>query len=208
MHGLCSACLICKTKLLLQWVKKMKTAFLQRINFFGHRLNIAAVCGAVLVLLAGIYGFMRFNLPDQNALSLEALKISRDIRSAFSLKPDYRGLNSAYVIQNKIILPSLVRQNKIFSRFQSEIVIGRDDKGNASMAGDYYFDVTYQNLNRRKCKALMTAPFMADSGLIGIELKNEKAYHFTYGGEYTLPVSKQNADTLCKAKNSITLSFE
>ena len=189
-------------------LKQMKTYLLQRINFFGHRLNLAAACGVVLIFIVVIVCFLKGGSHDQNALSLEALKISQDVRSAFTSKPDYRGLNNDYIISHKIISPSLIRQNKIFSRFQSEIKIGRDEKGNTSIAGDYHFALTYQNLNRRKCIALLTSPFSADSGLVSIVLKNDKSHEFTYGGEHTLPVAKNSADTFCKTKNSITLSFE
>ncbi|MBR6327601.1 MAG: hypothetical protein IKR60_01850 [Alphaproteobacteria bacterium] len=186
----------------------MKDLFFKKVTICGHRLNGAVVACVLSVFIVILMVYMLGKSSEQHNLTTEALDISRTIRTAFQAKPDYRGLNNAYLIEHTLLEPSLIRQNKIFSRFQSEILIGRDEQGHSAIAGDTHFVITYKNIDRRKCLTLLSSDFDATSGLNAIKLINDNTYDLTYGGELSLPVSKGKADTLCRARNTLVLIFE
>ena len=175
-----------------------------------RRNKTAALASGLIVVLAVVF-LIFWGLSSSsktNTIAQEALEINQSVRKAFSSRADYRGLDSLNAIKQGIVSPTLVRSDKIYSRLQSEIVIGRDEDGAILRPGDYYFKVTYKNLDRRKCLALLGGDFGIDSGLTSVEVKNDAYVVFTYGGENTLPINTEAASKACKTKNIISLTFE
>lgn len=184
----------------------MKTTDVYQKLRLSSKSFLALVCilGIGLVFLL-FWSFKPVNVADFNS---EIHNLTLAVRSHFQKNIDYRGLDTAYVIEQKLSPKEMVRIGKLFGKSNSEILIGRDMKGNTVAAFEKTFAVTYLNLNKAKCLSLLTTDFNADSGLVSIAVSNNKLYELTYGGELSLPVSKEDAQSYCKAKNTVMLVFE
>ena len=138
----------------------------------------------------------------------EIENLTDTIRTHFQRNIDYHGLNTAYVIKNALAPKEMVRVDKLFGKSKSEVLVGKDMKGSTVLVFEKNFAVTYLNLNKKNCVALLTTEFEASSGLEGISVSNGNLYELTYGGKFSLPVNRQDAQKYCKAKNTVMLVFE
>lgn len=181
---------------------------------FGNKhfhLSSNAFLGIVCAVAIGLFLLLFFLLKPSQTTGVvdEISNISQNIRTHFQKKMDYRGLDTNFAIKNNIVTPEKIRANKIYSKNRSEILIGRDTAGNAVMPTQSLFGITYLNLDRNKCKKMLTSKFDASFGLVSITLENEdSSYEFTYGGSLPLPVSSENAKKYCGAKNTVMFTFE
>ncbi len=181
---------------------------------FGNKrfhLSSNAFLGIACAVAIGLFLLLFFLLkPSQTAsVTDEISTLSRNIRTHFQKKTDYRGLDTNFAIKNNMVPLEKIRANKVYSKNKSEIIIGRDISGNTVMPTENLFAITYLNLDRNKCKKLLTSKLDATSGVVSITLENEEAsYEFTYGGSLPLPVSSENAKKFCKAKNAVMFTFE
>ena len=174
------------------------------------RLSSKSFLAFVGVLVIGLFFllFWLFRPADTADFTSEIHNLTVTVRTHFQKNIDYRGLDTAYVIEQKLSPKEMVRVGKLFGKSNSEILIGRDMKGKTVAAFEKTFAVTYLNLNKAKCLSLLTTDFNVDSGLVSIAVSNDKLYELTYGGELSLPVNPQKALEYCKAKNTVMLVFE
>jgi hypothetical protein len=174
------------------------------------RLSSKSFLALVCVLFVGLVFLLvwLFKPVAVTDFKPEIHDLTAAIRVHFQKNIDYQGLDTAYVIEQKLSPKEMIRIGKLFSKSNSEILIGRDMKGNPVAAFEKTFAVTYLNLSKAKCLSLLTSDFSADSGLVSIAVSNDKLYELTYGGELSLPVSQDKALEYCKAKNTVMLIFE
>jgi len=167
---------------------------------------LALVCALVIGLLILIFWLFK----PQSAVDFkpEIESLTEAVRTHFQRNIDYHGLNTAYVIKNALAPKEMVRVDKLFGKSKSEVLVGKDMKGSTVLVFEKKFAVTYLNLNKKNCLALLTTEFEASSGLEGISVSNDNLYELTYGGKFSLPVNKQDAQNYCKAKNTVMLIFE
>lgn len=152
--------------------------------------------------------FWLFKPTGQVDFKSEIAILTTSVRAHFQKNPDYRGLDTAYVVKNTLAPKEMIRLNKLYGKSKTEILIGRDINGNTVMPFEKTFTLIYLNLNKKNCLALLATDFDASSGLESISVSNDSFYEFTYGGELSLPISQQNAQTYCKTKNTVMLRFE
>ncbi|HCU59306.1 MAG TPA: hypothetical protein DIC64_04925 [Alphaproteobacteria bacterium] len=144
----------------------------------------------------------------QKVENTELQSISRSVRQHFQKKLDYRGLNTAYALENGIIPAQMARASKVFSSLSCEIIIGGDINGRTVAPFENTFNVVYKNLDAQKCQDLITSKFDAAAGLKSITVSNKNSYEFSYGGNLALPVSERAAKEHCSARNTVMFTFE
>ncbi len=165
------------------------------------------ICAFVAITLC-VTAYFALRSDSEFDIKKELLALTENIHKYYQKSPDYRALNSKTAIENKIIPPSMVRHHKIYSLSKSEILIGKDMKGDVLIPMDRFFSIIYLRVNKNVCLSLADADFNSNSGLIGITVQNDKTYEFTYGGELSLPISKDEVLNSCKSKNTIMFTFE
>lgn len=179
---------------------------LKKIRLTSNQF-IALVCAA-LVLIIGLCCVFFLKPEKKVDFSQELKTISQSVRKHYQKNIDYRGLETKVIAENKVLPEKMVRQNKLYSEFKAEILVGRNLKGEAVLPFENFFNITYLNIGRQKCESLITSTFDVSSGLTAVTVSNEKLYEFTYGGELSLPVSAQKAKDVCAAKNDVMITFE
>lgn len=184
----------------------MKPSDVYKNLHLSSKSFLAFVCFLSVGLIALL--FWLFKPASEFDFKPEIEMLTTAIRTHFQKNIDYHGLNTAYVLEKELAPKEMVRVGKLFSKSNSEILVGKDMKGNTALAFEKTFALTYLNLNKSKCLSLLTTDFNADSGLVSITVSNNKFYELTYGGELSLPVSRQKALNYCKAKNTVMLVFE
>lgn len=165
------------------------------------------ICALAAVIFCLILFFVLKNSSDFN-IQAELSSLTQNIHKHYQKNPDYRGLNTSFAVQNKIIPLSMTRNDKIYSVSKSEILIGKNIKGESLLPMDRFFNITYLRINKKECLKIAAADFDQDSGLIGITIQNKETYVFTYGGELTLPLSQEEALRYCDPQNTIMFTFE
>lgn len=184
------------------------------MNLMNIKKNIHLKSKDFLILICVFIFFLFFTLfwlfkpASKVDFKSEITILTVPVRTHFQKNPDYRGLDAAYVIKNTLAPKEMVRLNKLFSKSKAEILIGRDINGNSVAPFEKTFTLTYLNLNKKNCSALLTTNFDASSGLESISVSNDNFYEFTYGGELSLPINSKDAQTYCKPKNTVMLRFE
>ncbi|MBQ7660272.1 MAG: hypothetical protein IJS26_06035 [Alphaproteobacteria bacterium] len=168
------------------------------------------------VVLAVVFGivvcsaliFSAASKKDESALE-ELRLIAQNIRKHYQKSVDYRGLNTSVALEKDLIPAQMVRKGKIYSRLKNEIVIGADEKGTTVAPAGTFFSVSYTGINQKKCAGLISEPFDVSLGLVSIRLLTAQSEReFSYGGEFTLPVSEPSALKFCQNKNTVVLTFE
>lgn len=167
---------------------------------------LVAVCVFFIALMLLL--FWLFKPAASVDFKSEIQTITASVRTHFQKNVDYRGLDTAYVINQHIVPKEFVRAGKLFSKNNAEILIGKDTKGSTVSIFEKTFGITYLNLNQKKCIQLLLSDFSSESGLTGIFVSNDNFYELSYGGNLSLPVSEQAAQSYCKNKNTVMLIFE
>lgn len=164
----------------------------------------------VCLFIVGLFLLLFWIFKPQSTIDFktEIENLNNAVRVHFQRNIDYHGLNTAYVIKNALAPKEMIRKDKLFSKSKSEILVGKDIKGSVVLAFQKTFAVTYLNLNKANCVALLTTDFGASSGLESISVSNNNLIELSYGGKFSLPVNKQDAQSYCKAKNTVMLVFE
>lgn len=168
--------------------------------FFSQNKNtIIKILLPFLIIIAGYFSCSR----SQNAIKDDLddiFNISDDIRSFFADKPDYWGLDTDFVIKNKIISPAFIKQNRLLLRHGTEIKIGNGKDAETVMPSSQSFDVVMLNLTRKQCISYAEA-VLTDAQLLKldkIDIINQNAiYSFEWGGDKKLPIAINAAHDIC-----------
>ena len=131
--------------------------------------------------------------------------MASSVRAHFQKKPDYRGLNTAYAVQNKIVDAKHLRLNKIYSQNSREILIGADSQGSTCAVRTKSFTVTYIDVSKEECAELLSQKFDLSSGLTAF---TSGQYTFAFGGDLPFPQTPKEAQRYCTNKNTVSFVFE
>ena len=105
----------------------------------------------------------------------------------------------------------MLQNNRLVSPIASEINIGGDENGSMVMPGARSFYIALKNLSAKDCVALAIFPLSEKNelGLLSITFKvNDKETVFQWGGENSLPVTKERATKICRKNSIILWNFE
>ena len=139
--------------------------------------------------------------------------LSQNIRRSYQVRPDFWGLSTRSVIQQKIY-PSdmLVDNDNLIGYFGNNVEVGADINGSPVMPTSKRFIIAYKNLIKPQCVRLISSKFNQEFwfGIGKVSLiNNQRVYDFSWSGsENVLPVSKSKAKELCLDSNNIVFHFE
>lgn len=183
---------------------------LQRSMIYHFKIW-AAVCIAAVI---GLIGWALLHEADVGTAEAakELVQLDKNIRRHYQNKPDFWGLSTQTVMQNKIYPQQMLKNGKLIGFFGNDVLVGRGENAEVLMPGARGFDIVYKNLNQKQCEAL--AAFKFDEkfwlGITGITLNNGKEQkYFTWSDkEYGLPIKTNFVQTICKNSNIITWHCE
>lgn len=141
----------------------------------------------------------------------EIFSISDNIRAYYADKPDYWGVSTKSLIDNKIIPNKFIYQNKILLHGKTEILIGHGERAEVVMPLNQYFDIVMPNLNKAQCMSYAEAQLLQEDSLkvYSIRIINMLGdYLFEWGGGRPLPITKYATKDLCiDGQNTIIWSI-
>ena len=177
---------------------------------FDNKYIFSALIAALIIC----FMFLIFSSPSnesQEAMD-ELADLTTSIHDNFQKKPDYWGLNTKFVIDNKLIADSMIKDDKIISVLGNEIEVGADENATLSMPGTQSFSIIYKNISRKDCVILSSynLDYAEKIGLINIKIKNtHETKEFSWGGDNKLPISIAEAKNNClNSENSIIWTFK
>jgi len=174
-----------------------------------HIRSISKISVIVIGLLVFLVIMIGFWPKSEKNITQEVESINLAIRRHYQKQADFRGLNTETVVRESLAPAFMIRQNKIFSRMNREIFIGRDEQGHTCLPTDQFFALTYLNLDKNMCKNLISQPFDISLGLREITLSNDQSSQtFSYGGDLSLPITPEVAEKHCQTLNTVVLVFE
>lgn len=177
---------------------------------FRTKMMILAVLG--LTVLISIF-LMRAEETTSSTTEAKNLpKLSQNIRRHYQNRPDYWGLNTKAVIDNKIAPLSMLKNGRLVSGFDSDVLVGSAPDGQMLMPGARSFDVIYKGLNKKQCLDLAVQKFDENFwlGVITITISNDNGDEiFSWNDQKNmLPIKKNAAKQICKSVNSIIFHIE
>ena len=131
--------------------------------------------------------------------------ISDDIRSFYSDKPDYWGLDTDFVIKNKIISSDFIGHNRLLSGNGTAFLIGKGVDAETVMPTDHNFDIILKNLTKAQCISYAESNLTEEQllKLEKINIINEKgSFTFEWGGERKLPIVNYVTKDICQEKSN------
>ena len=171
---------------------------------------------ALFILMTILIGAVvwRYVTPNQNIekVALEIEQIAMDIRQKYAHKIDYWGLNTQFVIDNKILTNLSYVDNEIKNALGKPVYIGRGQDGETIMPGERSFEVVYDNLSVGECIALASYEFKhpEEVGLLQITIVSKKGTQTFAWGEkdHKLPISRHKAQSFCTNYAKILWTIE
>jgi hypothetical protein len=141
-------------------------------------------------------------------------QLSQNIRRNYQTRPDFWGLSTQSVIQQRMY-PSdmLVDNHNLIGYFGNRVTVGADVDGNPIMPTSKQFVITYKGLTKAQCIGLISNKFNREFwlgvGRVSL-INNQRVYDFNWSGsEYVLPITKSKAKELCSNNNNnIVFHFE
>ena len=193
--------LICKIKLPVTWVNKMK---------HKEKLIIYVwLCSLAVILLVGIVLCLQRPPTEIVQANKDIVNMSEKIRAYYRNRPDYWGLNNSEAI-NLNLYVGKINNNQIINNLNKNVIIGSDINGSQVMPGQHSFLIGYKDLNKKECVELASLYWAEEDklGLISVIIQNDSGnYEFSWGDK-GLPLSKGQAQKYCKEKNNILWTFE
>lgn len=181
-----------------------------------HRLplktKLAAAASLILIVAAGLLipGGEEVSGSNQEAANLQ--KLTENIRRHYQNRPDYWGLNTKAIIDNKTAPLAMLKNGRIVSGFDTDILVGTAPDGLMLMPGSRSFDIIYKGLNKKQCLELTTQKFEEKFwlGVINITISNDNVQEvFSWNDQKNmLPIKKAAAKEICKSVNDIIFHIE
>lgn len=187
--------------------EKINLLIQKLINSMAYHFRIwAGVCILVVIALVGWLLLHETDVGTREAAQ-ELVKLDANIRRHYQNRPDFWGLSTQTVIQNKIYPQNMFQNGKLVGFFGNDILVGYGEEAQVLMPGARGFDIVYKNLNQKQCEEL--ASFKFDEkfwlGITGISLNNgDEIKYFTWSDKnYALPIKKDVANEICSSSNTI-----
>lgn len=177
-----------------------------RHGMAAHFRICVGFCAAAVITLTGWLLLHEADVGTREAAK-ELVQLNDNIRRHYQNKPDFWGLSTQTIVQNKVYPQQMLKNGRLTGFFGNEVLVGRGENGEMLMPGARGFDIVYKNLNKKQCEEL--AAFRFDEkfwlGITGITLNNGKEQkYFTWSDkEYALPISKNFVETICRNSNII-----
>lgn len=179
-------------------IKKLWHSMVRNFRIWG------GFCAAAVIALTG---WLLWHEADSGTCEAakELVQLNDNIRRHYQNKPDFWGLSTQTIVQNKIYPQQMFKNGGLTGFFGNDILVGRGENGEMLMPGARGFDIVYKNLNKKQCEEL--AAFRFDEkfwfGITGITLNNGKEQkYFTWSDkEYALPIRKNFVQTICGNSN-------
>ncbi len=224
----------CKTKSPVLWVNLMVTkedlkkhllsmkdfisaqctAFIQYTRPYLHdtaakavenKESIIKISVPLVLIWAALYSCSASQrLVAQNVSDI--FDISDDIRFQYAGKPDYWGLSTQTVLQEKMISDSFIKDGKIHLAGGEEILIGNGANADVVMPRATSFDIVLPHLNKAQCISYAESKISKEDivKLQRISISNSSGvYAFEWGsGKYQLPVKKYAGKDICTGSDN------
>jgi len=198
-----------KSETILTYVTNILFHFLAVIqrHIIEHKKIITKILLPFLIIGGGYYACS----ASQRAIIRDVSDIfilSDDIRSYFSNKPDYWGLNTKFVIRNKILPRRFTRRHKVILKSKRKIMFGNGENADTVMPTMQTFDIVLPNLNKAQCISYAEA-VVSDENMLklySIRIVNSLGnFAFEWGNNVRpLPVAKYATKDLCvKGQNTV-----
>lgn len=194
-----------KFKQVLSQIKK-QTA---QIKHFNKIISVILIILAVILLVEMIF-FRETDIKTAEVAQQNEL-LAQKIRQYYSQRPDYWGLSTKTVINNKIAPAEMITAQGLRNAYNAEVLVGNGINGDIVMPGSRSFDVVYKNLNRRQCMELASYGYSEKYllGLNSITINSEKSSNtFNWGEGKTLPLSAKEAKKKCGLTNTLLWHYE
>ncbi len=166
--------------------------------FVNKETTIKAVL-PILVVAVGFYACTASQKTINKNVN-EIFLISDQIREHYANKPDYWGLSTETVLQNKFISPVFIQNGKIMLSGGKEIFIGNGQNADIVMPRSTSFDIILPKLTKAQCIAMAEAELASENEvkLTAVQIINAGGeYLFEWGGVRRLPISKYASKDLC-----------
>ena len=178
---------------------------LSLLSFLSKNKNLAIkILIPLLIFLLGYYSCSHSQRIVHKDIQ-DIFVISDEIRAFYSDKPDYWGLNTDFVIKNKVVSSDFIRRNNLLSSNGTALQIGKGDSAETIMPSTDTFDVILKNLTKAQCISYTEAKLSAEQLLKieNISIVNSKgSFTFEWGGKYKLPISDYATKDICQDKSN------
>lgn len=176
-----------------------------------NRQIFALISGMLLAIMLLVWWYVK---PDGriNRAAAQVLSVAESLHRQYIGKPDYWGLNTDLVINNKALSKDLYKvKGKLVNALGKPVLIGSGADGDTIMPGEKSFDIVYTGLSLRECVALATHGYEQSKtlGLLQITIvSGDIRQSFGWGEANTLPISRPEAKKFCKNNSLIVWTME
>ncbi|MCM1324559.1 MAG: hypothetical protein NC218_10585 [Acetobacter sp.] len=188
---------------ILKFMKPRFQDFVQQATL--HKEIIIKISVPLFIVILGFYSCTSTQRNISRNVS-DIFQISDDIRAHYAGKPDYWGLSTNTILQEKFIASKFLQKNKILLSGGEEILIGSGVNADIIMPRMMTFDIVLSHLNKAQCIAYVENNISIENQvkLQRITIFNDKGtYAFTWGGaDYSLPIKKYASKDLCSTSGN------
>lgn len=139
-------------------------------------------------------------------------ELAQNIRRLYQNRPDYWGLNTAYLIEKKAVPETMVNGSVLKSVWGTPVLVGNGANGDMLMPGSRSFDIIIKDLNKQECVELASFKFNDKFwlGVFNVTVSNgSDSKVFSWNNEGNgLPVKLGDVKSLCKERNEIIWHYE
>ena len=190
----------------------MKNFCYEKWNKLSLKNKVLMICFVALALIIlFLVCSKKEDIGTEKAVN-ELQKLSENIRRFYQNRPDYWGLNTQMAIDKQLYPLSMYKEGVLKSYFGTPVLVGNGINADVLMPGTRNFDIIYKYLNKRQCIEFASYKFNQNFwlGVSGVSIITEgKETLFGWGGENSLPIKKNIAESLCKNdENSIIWHYE
>lgn len=208
-----------KKKIRTFWRKSRKTVlllltYMQNILFrflilvrnciSHHRRILGKILLPFCIIGFGFYACTAAQRAIENDIK-QIFEISDEIRMYYTDKPDYWGLNTLFLVKNRIIPKRYLHKKNIKLGSGRQILIGSGENAETVMPLSHSFDVIMQGLNKAQCISYAEMPLSEANSfkLLSLKIVNSSgSYVYEWGGNRSLPIEKYATKDLCLDKNN------
>ena len=192
--------------MLLTYAQNVALRFLSTVKnfFYRHKKVITKALIPVIIVGGGFYACT----SQQRAILADVSQIfslSDEIRTYYTDKPDYWGVDTALLIKNKVIPRHYIHKGKIILDSGRQILIGNGVNAEPAMPLAQTFDIVMPNLNKAQCISYAEAPLGEESllKLFSLQIVNSSGnYLFEWGSNFSLPIKKYATKDLCSDRDN------
>lgn len=181
---------------------------------FVYKINPGIIfysAAAILTLIIIVaLGFSFLQEPDFKGAHREVSEIASAVHAQYQKRPDYWGLNTQKVLEERYLPDHLRHGSRIIGVLGRDITIGSNAAGDIVMPGARQFMISIDNLSLKACQGLLKSVQTAasDPALEKIVIENENGESvFSWTEENALAELPSRAEEICRNRNSISWGF-